>query len=91
MSALPGEGTDVPVDIDIHTTAGKLEDLERGRVALEKAATRVESHGDRLYLFHEEEAVLRRCQAEHAPRGAQLRSTSLEDLFLKLTGSSLDG
>ena len=29
MSALPGEGTDVPVDIDIHTTAGKLEDLER--------------------------------------------------------------
>ncbi len=29
MTALPGEGTDVPVDIDIHTTAGKLEDLER--------------------------------------------------------------
>jgi propionyl-CoA carboxylase beta chain len=29
VSALPGEGTDVPVDIDIHTTAGKLEDLER--------------------------------------------------------------
>jgi propionyl-CoA carboxylase beta chain len=25
----PGEGTDVPADIDIHTTAGKLEDLER--------------------------------------------------------------
>jgi propionyl-CoA carboxylase beta chain len=25
----PGEGTDVPTDIDIHTTAGKLEDLER--------------------------------------------------------------
>ena len=29
MSALPGEGTDVPVDIDIHTTAGKLQDFER--------------------------------------------------------------
>ena len=29
MSAHPGEGTDVPTDIDIHTTAGKLEDLER--------------------------------------------------------------
>ncbi len=29
MSAHPGEGTDVPADIDIHTTAGKLEDLER--------------------------------------------------------------
>ncbi|HEY0903988.1 MAG TPA: acyl-CoA carboxylase subunit beta [Marmoricola sp.] len=29
MSAHPGEGTDVPTDIDIHTTAGRLEDLER--------------------------------------------------------------
>ena len=29
MSAHPGEGTDVPQDIDTHTTAGKLEDLDR--------------------------------------------------------------
>ncbi|MQW75881.1 methylmalonyl-CoA carboxyltransferase [Nocardioides sp. dk4132] len=29
MSAQPGEGTDVPTDIDIHTTSGKLADLER--------------------------------------------------------------
>jgi propionyl-CoA carboxylase beta chain len=29
VSAIPGEGTDVPTDIDIHTTAGRLEDLER--------------------------------------------------------------
>ena len=29
VSAQPGEGTDVPDDIDIHTTAGKLADLER--------------------------------------------------------------
>jgi propionyl-CoA carboxylase beta chain len=29
MSAHPGEGTDVPQDIDIHTTAGKLADLDR--------------------------------------------------------------
>src|SRR6478752_7110911 len=29
MSAQPGEGTEVPQDIDIHTTAGKLADLER--------------------------------------------------------------
>jgi len=28
-AAKPGEGTDVPQDIDIHTTAGKLQDLER--------------------------------------------------------------
>ncbi len=29
MSAKPGEGTEIPQDIDIHTTAGKLADLER--------------------------------------------------------------
>ncbi len=29
MSASPGEGTEVPEDIDIHTTAGKLADLDR--------------------------------------------------------------
>ncbi len=29
MSAHPGEGTDLPQDIDTHTTAGKLEDLDR--------------------------------------------------------------
>ena len=29
MSAHPGEGTDVPTDIDIHTTSGKLADLDR--------------------------------------------------------------
>ncbi len=29
MSATIGEGTDLPVDIDIHTTAGKLADLDR--------------------------------------------------------------
>jgi propionyl-CoA carboxylase beta chain len=29
VSVLPGEGTDVPVDIDIHTTAGRIEDLDR--------------------------------------------------------------
>jgi propionyl-CoA carboxylase beta chain len=33
VSAHPGEGTEVPSDIDIHTTSGKLEDLER-RVGL---------------------------------------------------------
>ncbi|GAA0969651.1 putative propionyl-CoA carboxylase beta chain 5 [Nocardioides aquaticus] len=29
MSAQPGEGTEVPEDLDIHTTAGKLADLDR--------------------------------------------------------------
>ena len=29
MSAQPGQGTDVPQDIDIHTTEGRLADLDR--------------------------------------------------------------
>ncbi|HET6152419.1 MAG TPA: acyl-CoA carboxylase subunit beta [Marmoricola sp.] len=29
MSAVPGQGTEVPTDIDVHTTAGKLADLDR--------------------------------------------------------------
>ena len=29
MSAVPGQGTEVPEGIDIHTTAGKLADLTR--------------------------------------------------------------
>jgi len=29
VSAVPGQGTEVPQDIDIHTTAGKLADLDR--------------------------------------------------------------
>ncbi len=29
MSVRPGEGTDIPADIDVHTTAGKLADLDR--------------------------------------------------------------
>jgi propionyl-CoA carboxylase beta chain len=29
VSAVPGQGTEVPTDIDVHTTAGKLADLDR--------------------------------------------------------------
>jgi len=29
QATTPGEGTDVPADLDIHTTAGKLADLDR--------------------------------------------------------------
>jgi propionyl-CoA carboxylase beta chain len=29
VSAVPGQGTEVPADIDVHTTAGKLADLDR--------------------------------------------------------------
>ena len=52
MSAHPGEGTDVPTDIDIHTTAGKLEDLERRidqavHAASEKAVEKQHARGKR--------------------------------------------
>lgn len=52
MSAHPGEGTDVPTDIDIHTTAGKLEDLERRidqavHAASEKAVEKQHAKGKR--------------------------------------------
>ncbi|MEZ5160398.1 MAG: acyl-CoA carboxylase subunit beta [Marmoricola sp.] len=50
MSANPGEGTDVPTDIDIHTTAGKLADLERRideavHAALKKAVEKQHAKG----------------------------------------------
>src|SRR3982751_1674401 len=50
VAALPGEGTDVPEDIDIHTTAGRLEDLERRidaavHAASEKAVEKQHSKG----------------------------------------------
>ena len=47
----------------------------------------LEEHGDRAYLFSADEAFLR--AQEQALVGAQLRITSLEDVFLKLTGRSL--
>jgi lipooligosaccharide transport system ATP-binding protein len=49
----------------------------------------VERHGDRVYLFHEEEAPLRSVLGVLGLRAAQLRPTSLEDVFLKLTGRGL--
>jgi len=49
----------------------------------------LEEHGDRVYVFHGEEPRLRAWLAEHRLHGAQLRITSLEDLFLKLTGRTL--
>lgn len=55
----------------------------------------LESHGDRIYLFHDDEARLREWLTEHGIGGAadaptQLRPTSLEDVFLRMTGRGLD-
>lgn len=49
----------------------------------------LEEHGDRAYLFHAEESRLRAWAESHALHDTQLRITSLEDLFLKLTGRML--
>jgi lipooligosaccharide transport system ATP-binding protein len=49
----------------------------------------VERHGDRVYFFHDDEHVLQDWMAEHRPAAAQLRPTSLEDVFLKMTGRGL--
>ena len=50
----------------------------------------VEEHGDRVYVFHDDERVLRERLGSIGPAAAQLRPTSLEDVFLKLTGRGLN-
>ena len=50
----------------------------------------VEQHGDRVYVFLNDEAVLRDWLGEHDISAAHLRQTSLEDVFLKLTGRGLN-
>jgi len=52
--------------------------------------TLVEEHGDRLYLFNDDEAALRSWLGDRTLGTAQLRPTSLEDVFLKMTGRGLD-
>ncbi|MCZ7648046.1 MAG: ABC transporter ATP-binding protein [Planctomycetota bacterium] len=54
------------------------------------AETLAERHGDRAFVFHRDEAALRRWVGEKAFGAAVVRSTSLEDVFLKLTGRTLD-
>jgi len=49
----------------------------------------VERHGDRVYVFHDDERVLQDWMAAHRPAAAQFRPTSLEDVFLKMTGRGL--
>ncbi len=53
------------------------------------ARARVEEHGDRVYVFHDEEARLRRWLGELDLGAAQLRPTCLEDVFLHMTGRGL--
>ena len=50
----------------------------------------VERHGDRVYVFNDDEAALRGAVGEIGLRAAQLRPTSLEDVFLKMTGRGIN-
>ncbi|MGE0710043.1 MAG: ABC transporter ATP-binding protein [Planctomycetota bacterium] len=61
---------------------------ERWREVLGAEAL-LQEHGDRAYAFHADEARLRGWLAELSLHGALLRPTSLEDVFLELTGRSL--
>jgi len=51
---------------------------------------RVERHGDRLFVFHPDEARLRGWVADLGCRTAVVRPSTLEDVFLELTGRKLD-
>jgi lipooligosaccharide transport system ATP-binding protein len=55
------------------------------------AAEDVRRHGDRVLAFHDDESVLRDAVARCAFRTSMVRPSSLEDVFLDLTGSSLGG
>jgi lipooligosaccharide transport system ATP-binding protein len=49
-----------------------------------------ERHGDRLFVFHDDQETLLEWAAHHASGRTLARTASLEDVFLKLTGRSLD-
>jgi len=50
----------------------------------------IEKHGDRAFLFLNDAEALRRWVSEQGLRSAQVRHASLEDVFLKLTGRTLE-
>ena len=49
----------------------------------------VRRQGDRVLAFHDDEAVLRAAVGATVTRSAYVRPSSLEDVFMELTGSSL--
>ena len=49
-----------------------------------------DQHGDRGYVFHDEEGLLRNRISELGLETALIRRTNLEDVFLKLTGRGLN-
>ena len=70
----------------------ELDTLENP-AALEALAdeTQIDQHGDRAYVFHDDEEPLRQWIARFGLQTVQLRQSTLEDVFLKMTGRGLDG
>ena len=66
-----------------------LEFDEREDPGADPAGAVVERNGDRVYFFHDDERALQDWLGTHRPAAAQLRPTSLEDVFLKRTGRGL--
>jgi len=65
--------------------------LERPEVCAELVkSSGAEQHGDRGYVFSDDEAKLRAICARPDLIGAAVRPASLEDVFLKLTGRGLN-
>jgi lipooligosaccharide transport system ATP-binding protein len=50
----------------------------------------VKRHGDRVLAFHDDESVLRAAVATAAVGSAYVRPSSLEDVFMELTGATLN-
>jgi lipooligosaccharide transport system ATP-binding protein len=67
-------------------------DAESERGALERVPpdAHVDRHGDRAFVFHDDESLLRAFVAEFGFETALVRPSTLEDVFLELTGRTLD-
>ncbi len=69
--------------------AASDQDDESWRELAAEPGTRLVQHGDRVHVLHDDERHLRRLPHEWGLHGAHVRITSLEDVFLELTGRTL--
>ncbi|MBI3828720.1 MAG: ABC transporter ATP-binding protein [Planctomycetes bacterium] len=67
-------------------------DAHKDGAALDAIAAKsaIERHGDRAFVFHDSEETLRGWATASRLQGSPVRAASLEDVFLKLTGRTLD-
>ncbi|MFC1706005.1 ATP-binding cassette domain-containing protein [Planctomycetota bacterium] len=90
QGGLIAEGS--PSELIQRTLPGSVLEFDTGELAgdaLVEDGAVVERHGDRTYVYHDDERTLRSWIGELGISLFQLRPTSLEDVFLKLTGRGL--